>query len=182
MTTPTLILLVNDIPDHIRGYEAILSQEGFEVQLARSGEEALRIARASLPECVVIDLRLPDMSAWELCRELRESRQHRPRVIVLTPEVSKMCAAESARVGCEAWLAHPTVAQDLARTVRQVLNLTTDAPPSTDDALVGLTECPVCDSEQTRPTLRVGQVQYYCCKACGFCWRVERLTRNNPTG
>jgi CheY-like chemotaxis protein len=182
MTTPTLILLVNDIPDHIQRYEDTLSRQGFRVQLARSGEEALRVARSTLPECVVIDLRLPDMSAWELCRELRESSERRPRIIVLTPEVSKMCAAESVRVGCEAWLAHPTVAEDLARTVRQVLDLTTDAPPSSEDALVGLTECPVCDSERTRPTLRVGLVQYYCCKACGFCWRVERMTRQDRTG
>jgi CheY-like chemotaxis protein len=182
MTPPTHVLLVNDIPDHIRPYEAILSQHGFQVQLARSGEEALRIAHTAFPECVVIDLRLPDMSAWELCRELRENRKHQPRIIVLTPEVSKTCAADSARVGCHAWLAHPTVAEDLAQTVRQVLNLSTDAPPSAEEALVGLTECPGCDSEQIRSTLRVGHVQYYCCKACGFCWRVERLAPHVPAG
>ena len=177
--TPTLILLVDDITDHADHYEATLSQHGFRVQRARTGQDALRFARASLPECVVIDLRLPDMTGWELCRQLHEHSEHRPRIIVLTPEVSAMCAAESTRVGCHAWLAHPTTGEDLARTVRQVLRLDTDVPVSAETALIGLKDCPVCKSEQVRATLREGLVQYYCCKACGFCWRVEAVTNGS---
>lgn len=180
MTSPA-ILLVDDIPDHIRSYERTLAEHGFRVQLARSGEEALRLVRESLPECVVIDVRLPDMSGWELCRQLQENRKSQPKIIVLTPEVSKMCAVDSARAGCHAWLAHPTIAEDLARTVRQVLNIRTEVPLSADEALIGLTECPACGSDRVRSTLRVDHVQYYCCKGCGLCWRVERLSSGSST-
>src|SRR5258705_95686 len=98
-----------------------------------------------------------------------------PPIIVLTPEVSKMCAEDSAKAGCNAWLAHPTVADDLARTVRQVLNAESAAPASADEALLGLTACPVCESPSIRATLRVGAIQYYCCRTCSFCWRAEAL-------
>jgi len=89
--------------------------------------------------------------------------------------VSKVCAADSAKAGCNAWLAHPTVAEDLARTVRQVLDMNTASPESPAEALLGLTECPACGSDQIRATLRVSPIQYYCCRGCGFCWRAEVL-------
>jgi DNA-binding response OmpR family regulator len=179
MAAQEVVLLVNDIPDHVARYERVLTRHGFRVRVARSGKEAIAAARESLPDCAVIDLRLPDMSGWDVCRELRSPQQwDPPRIIVLTPEVSKMCAVDGAKAGCHAWLAHPTVAEDLATTVRQVLDYDTDAPSSTDDALVGFTTCPVCGSESVRSTLRVGVIQYYCCRACAFCWRAETMTPN----
>jgi DNA-binding response OmpR family regulator len=179
MASQEIILLVNDIPDHVSSYERVLTRHGFRVRVARSGKEAIAAAQESLPDCAVIDLRLPDMSGWDVCRELRSPQQWEPpRIIVLTPEVSKMCAVDGARAGCHAWLAHPTVAEDLAATVRQVLDYDTDAPSSTDDALVGFTTCPVCGSESVRSTLRVGVVQYYGCRACAFRWRAETMKPN----
>ncbi len=172
--TSEVILLVDDIRDHAVNYEAALTRHGFKVHVATTGEEALRVARETLPDCAIIDLRLPDMSGWDLCREIRGPQPNEaPPIIMLTPEVSKMCAEDSAKAGCNAWLAHPTVADDLARTVRQVLDTETDAPASADEALVGLKNCPACESHTVRARLRVGAVQYYCCKACGFCWRAE---------
>jgi len=177
MDAQEIILLVNDVPDHAASYERALTRHGFRVHLARSGRQAIAAARESLPDCAVIDLRLPDMSGWDLCREIRKPQpEDPPRIIVLTPEVSKACAADSAKAGCHAWLAHPTIADDLAATVRQVLDYDTDAPSSMDDTLIGFTTCPVCGSESVRSTLRVGVIQYYCCKECAFCWRAETLT------
>jgi DNA-binding response OmpR family regulator len=171
-----VVLLVDDIRDHAVNYEAALTRHGFTVRVATTGEEALRLVREALPDCAVIDLRLPDMSGWDLCREMRKPQpSEAPPIIVLTPEVSKMCAEDSAKAGCSAWLAHPMHADDLVRTVRQVLDAETDAPSSPDEALLGLKKCPVCESDRVRATLRVGSVQYYCCKACNFCWRAEAL-------
>ena len=174
-----VVLLVDDIRDHAVAYEAALTRHGFRVRVATSGEEALRMARETLPDCAVIDLRLPDMSGWDLCREIRKPREGDapPPIIVLTPDVSKMCAEDSTKSGCSAWLAHPTVGDDLARTVRQVLDLEADQPASPDEALLGLKRCPVCESESVRATLRVGAIQYYCCRKCSFCWRAEVANR-----
>lgn len=177
---PEVILLVDDIRDHAVNYEAALTRHGFQVRVATSGKEALRVAREALPDCAVIDLRLPDMSGWDLCREIRNPAPGEgPPIIVLTPEVSKVCAEDGAKAGCNAWLARPTTADDLARTVRQVLDAHADAPASTDEALLGLKSCPVCESPTIRATLRVGAVQYYCCKACSFCWRAEAFAEES---
>jgi DNA-binding response OmpR family regulator len=178
MTPPAeVILLVDDIRDHAVNYEAALTRHGFTVRVVTTAEDALRVARETQLDCVVIDLRLPDMSGWDLCREIRKPQAASVGlpIIVLTPEVSKMCAEDSTKAGCNAWLAHPTAADDLAKTVRQVLNYEADAPASPEEALVGFKACPACDSPTVRATLRVGAIQYYCCRACSFCWRAEAM-------
>src|SRR5262245_65139438 len=138
MAAGELVLLVNDIPDHVASYHRALMNNGFRVRLARTGKDALDIVKEKIPECAVIDLRLPDMSGWDLCREMKE--QHRPAkempIVVLTPDVSRMCAADSAKAGCDAWLAHPTIAEDLVRTVPRVLELESASPETLDEALL----------------------------------------------
>jgi len=177
MTIQELILLVNDIPDQARAYAAALTREGYRVHLATSGQEALGLVGSAQPDCAVVDLRLPDMTGWELCRALRARDDCRDlRLVVLTPDVSRMAADDSAKLGCNAWLMHPTAADDLVRTVRQVLTLESTEPSSGDQALLSLTHCPACGSDGVRPTLRVSAIQYYCCQRCKFCWRVEVLT------
>jgi CheY-like chemotaxis protein len=173
---PDLVLLVNDIPDHARAYGEALRRQGYHVHVARSGREALAAVTSSQPACAIIDLRLPDMTGWELCRALRKREEcDAIRIVVLTPDVSRMSADDSTKVGCNAWLTHPSVAEDVVRTVRQVLELEFAEPSSSDAAILSLTVCPACGSERVRPTLRISPIQYYCCEGCRFCWRVEVL-------
>ena len=180
MAAGEMVLLVNDIPDHVAAYHRALTLHGFRVRLARTGKDALDIVKEKIPECAVIDLRLPDMSGWDLCREIKEQNEPAKEmpIVVLTPDVTKMCAADSAKAGCDAWLAHPTLAEDLVRTISRVLELETGAPATRDDAVLDFVECTACGSDNVRPTIRVGAVQYYCCKGCGFCWRAETMRPN----
>jgi hypothetical protein len=50
---------------HVATYQRALTAHGFRVRLARTGKEALELVKDTLPECAVIDLRLPDMSGWD---------------------------------------------------------------------------------------------------------------------
>lgn len=176
MADSELILLVDNIPDHVGHYRDVLQQHSFRVEVASNGSSGLMMARALDPDCVVIDIRLPDMTGWELCRELkRGERTCRVPVLVLTPDTSREFAAESTRVECNAWIAQPTVADDLVRAVQHVLEQNGDPPRTFDEALLGVTACPACGSDRVRATLRVSPVQYYACRACGYSWRVETL-------
>lgn len=169
-----LILLVDDIPDHAKLYEAALRQRGYRVHVVNSGAAAKTIARSETPDCVVMDVRLPDMTGWELCRELKaDPALEAVRIIVLTQDVTTRCAAESASSGCHAWLAQPTLAHDIAQAVDRVVAQPGDGPATSQDALLGVTACIACGSEQIRATLRVGTTQYYYCHACRLYWRVE---------
>ena len=174
MEQPPLVLLVDDIPDHAKLYEAALRQQGYRVHLVHTGAAALAVGKAQVPDCVVIDVRLPDMEGWELCRQLKadEALKATP-VVILTVEVTEAAAGHGAKSGCSAWLAHPTLAQDLPRVVRHVLAQGRPSPTSERDAVVAQMHCKGCGSDQVRATLRLGALQYFACRSCNLSWRVD---------
>lgn len=168
------ILLVNDIPDHKDLYAAALRARGYQVVQAHTGDSALALAAIHRPRCIVIDLRLPDMTGWELCETLKRDRGLRQvPVVVLARDVSSHNSRASREVGCSAWLARPTVADDLVRAIEHVLALGQTKPANHQEAILGIRECPACRSEEIRAGVRVGPVQYYGCVTCGGRWRVE---------
>lgn len=174
MASEKSILLVNDIPDHAKSYESALRGLGYRVDVVNSGAAAKAIIRKKIPDCVVMDVRLPDMTGWELCRQIKaDSALKAVRIIVLSHDTTKPCAAESIKSGCHAWLAQPTLAYDIARAVDYVVAQPADEPASTEDALLGVTTCIACGSDQIRATLRLRATQYYYCHSCKLNWRVE---------
>jgi DNA-binding response OmpR family regulator len=101
-------------------------------------------------------------------------------VLVLTPEISPAHYHEGTRTGCHAWLARPTVAEDLVAVIGEVIDQANaqaqPQPRSFDAALLGANRsCPACKSTRLRAALRISPVQYYRCMDCGFYWRVEML-------
>ena len=68
----TRVLVVDDEPQILRALQLKLRSEGYDVETAATGEQALVAAAAHVPEAVILDLVLPDRSGTEVCRELRE--------------------------------------------------------------------------------------------------------------
>lgn len=177
LVTPS-ILLVDCIPDHTAQYAAALRDRGYRVAVVTAGGEALTAALDTPPCCAVIDLRLPDMSGWELCRRLKQEAATRDvPVVVLTPDTSRERAVESARVHCNAWIALPAQAADLVRAVEHVLAQGAAVPARPEEAVLGVQSCPACESDRVRATLRVRAIRYHLCRACGYGWRVEAIER-----
>lgn len=172
MVSTTDIVVVTSIPDHASNYDRALTQQGFVVSLATSAASGLALLRARRPPCAIIDVRLPDMTGWELCRLAKADPQlHALSIIVLTPELSRGHAAESLRAGCHAWIARPSVAEDLVRAVRYVLETEGSEPLSESEAMLGSVPCPSCASTDVRAAVRVSPTQYYKCLGCGYYWR-----------
>lgn len=167
------VLLVNDIPDHMRSYEAALRARGYQVRLTTSGAEALGTAPQMQPDCAVIDVRLVDMTGLELCRLLKaEAGLAQLPVVMLVADVSKQSLQHSRLAGCAAWLMRPGSPDDLVRAVEHVL-AHGGGHPEMHNALINACACPACESENVRAGVRIGPVQYFTCKGCRFRWRVD---------
>jgi len=167
------VLLVNDIPDHARTYEAALRARGYEVGLTASGADTLRRAQQTRPDCIVMDVRLVDMPGWDLCRRLKAERGvSQIPIVMLVPDVSRQSLQHSREAGCASWLTRPGAPDDLVRAVEHVL-AHGGGHPGMDDALINACSCPACESEEVRAGVRVGAVQYFMCKGCQFRWRVD---------
>ena len=68
----TKILLVDDDPNISNLVKLYLTKEGFEVEQAFSGDEALRMFKNSAPNLILLDIMLPGMDGWQVCREVRK--------------------------------------------------------------------------------------------------------------
>ena len=66
------VLAVDDDPTIQRLLQVNLEMEGYEVVLAGNGEEALEVARAERPDCILLDVMMPKKDGWQVCAELRE--------------------------------------------------------------------------------------------------------------
>ena len=71
MTGARTVLIVDDYPDALDVWEMYLSAEGFRVLTAATGRQALATASAGNPDLIVLDLDLPDLSGFDVARELR---------------------------------------------------------------------------------------------------------------
>jgi two-component system cell cycle response regulator len=67
------VLIVDDIPENLRLLTDLLSERGYQVRSVTSGRMALKTAQAKPPDVILLDIRMPDMSGYEVCEALRRS-------------------------------------------------------------------------------------------------------------
>jgi DNA-binding response OmpR family regulator len=72
------VLIVDDFPDAAAATEMMLSLRGYDCQIALSGREALELAAAFEPQLAILDIGLPDVSGFELARQLRTRAGGKP--------------------------------------------------------------------------------------------------------
>lgn len=69
------ILIIDDQPDNLRLLSAMLTRQGYHVRKALSGRTALVAVQALLPDIILLDIKLPDLSGYEVCAELKRNAQ-----------------------------------------------------------------------------------------------------------
>jgi diguanylate cyclase (GGDEF)-like protein len=69
------ILLVDDTPDNLRLLSNLLSEQGYKVRCVTNGMTALKAARAKAPDLILLDIMMPQMNGYEVCRELKADAQ-----------------------------------------------------------------------------------------------------------
>ncbi len=111
------ILIVEDDPAVARGLAYGLEKEGFATYRAERGREALALAEEHQPHLILLDIRLPDTSGFDVCRELR-SRGYRMPILMLTArdeEVDKVLGLE---LGADDYVVKPFSFRELLSRIR----------------------------------------------------------------
>ncbi|MGC8634827.1 MAG: response regulator transcription factor [Candidatus Limnocylindrales bacterium] len=114
------ILIVEDEFAVARGIEYALQQEGYDVRIARSGEEGLEFATQQAPDLVVLDVRLPGIDGFEVLRRLRAAGSKAP-VLFLTArddEVDKIIGLE---LGADDYVTKPFSLRELMSRIKALL-------------------------------------------------------------
>ena len=127
MADQLTILVVEDEENFIEALTIGLKKEGFRVQVARDGAEALLVFDAVRPDLVLLDLMLPKISGVDVCRELR-SRSKVP-IIMVTAKGSEVDTVVGLEVGADDYVTKPYRLRELVARMRAVLRRTADRLP-----------------------------------------------------
>jgi DNA-binding response OmpR family regulator len=114
------ILIVDDEPEIVRGLEDNLRFEGYVTSTATDGEAALTLAAREAPDLVILDLMMPKMSGWEVCRALRAKGIDVP-VIMLTARGAEPDRVRGLELGADDYITKPFSLRELLARVRAVL-------------------------------------------------------------
>jgi len=118
------ILVVDDVATNLRLVQGHLRSEGYQVLLASSGEEALRMIEAEQPDLILLDVVMPRIDGFETCRRIREdpATRHIP-VILVTALTDLDHKAQGQQAGADDFVTKPFDRNELLIRVRSMLRI-----------------------------------------------------------
>jgi two-component system, OmpR family, response regulator RegX3 len=129
-----VVLVVDDEESYRQALASGLAQEGFAVELAADGHEALRLFHRVHPDLVLLDVMLPDQSGVELCQRMRAAAP--VPIIMVTARDSEVDVVVGLEVGAADYVAKPFRLRELVARMRAVLRRGASTPVPQDEVLV----------------------------------------------
>ncbi|MCG6956206.1 MAG: response regulator transcription factor, partial [Gemmatimonadetes bacterium] len=123
MTTTTRILVVEDDVPILRGLTDNLRFEGYEVLPARSGDEGLRLILEEEPDLVILDIMVPALSGFDVCRRARKQGKMMP-ILMLTARAQEVDRVMGLDLGADDYVTKPFSIPELLARVRALLRRT----------------------------------------------------------
>jgi DNA-binding response OmpR family regulator len=132
------ILLVEDDPSLAMGLVDSLEFEGFAVVHAKTGQEAVELARRDKPDCVILDLMLPDLNGYQVCERIRHDDPAVP-IVMLTARSQEADKIRGLDAGADDYVTKPFSVGELVARLRAVLRRASrgTSPPNAGPFRVG---------------------------------------------
>jgi len=127
MSEKKRILVVDDEPDFCSIVQMNLEKEGFAVELAYSGVEGLEKVEANPPDAIVLDIMMPEMDGYEVCKKLKADEKYVDiPIILLTAVASHVTSTRySHRDGmsteADDYIAKPASAEEITESIKRLL-------------------------------------------------------------
>ena len=117
------VLIVDDEPNIVLSVEFLMHREGYEVETAGDGQEALDMLSAGSPDLVILDVMMPRKNGFEVCAEVRAdpARSGIP-ILMLTAKGREAEMKKGISLGADAYITKPFSTHDLVAKVHELLN------------------------------------------------------------
>jgi len=116
------ILIADDEPHIVAALEFLLVQSGYEVDVARNGDEALSQIRSGRPDLVLLDVMMPARSGYEVCREVRATPELAgTKVVMLSAKGAQGDVGRGMEAGADLYITKPFSNRELIDKIRQLL-------------------------------------------------------------
>ncbi len=122
MSTVHKILVVDDDPYILMSLEFLMRKNGFDVMVARNGTEALDLVEKQLPDLVLLDIMMPDVDGYEICRYIKKSTKLKNTKVVFVSAKSKETDIQkSYDLGASLYITKPFSTRELLKQVKELL-------------------------------------------------------------
>ena len=124
------VLIADDEPNIVTSLEFLMTQSGYQVQVARSGEEALAMLESFRPDLVLLDVMMPQRSGYEVCQKMRSHPDWRHiKIVMLSAKGREAEVSKGLSLGADAYVTKPFSNRELMARVGGLLD-EGDAPPA----------------------------------------------------
>lgn len=130
----TRVLLVDDEANLRHALTYALRQEGYEVASAADGEEGMRLFHQAGPDIVIVDVMLPGIDGYEVCRRIR--RESDVPVLMLTARDQEIDRIVALEIGADDHIGKPFSTRELIARIRALLRRATRPSPRTEEAVL----------------------------------------------
>lgn len=116
------VLIVDDEPNIVLSLEFLMQREGYQVATAADGEAALEALAAQAPDLVILDVMLPKMNGFDVCRRIRaDPRWKGVRILMLTARGRETEVAKGLGLGADLYVTKPFSTKELVAQVKGLL-------------------------------------------------------------
>lgn len=119
---PQRILIVEDDSNILISLIFLMESCGYQTQACSNGQDALAAAEAFRPHLVLLDIMLPGLNGYDICRALRANPTHAAtQIVVLSAKGQESEISKALQIGADAYLTKPFATRDVTETVRRLL-------------------------------------------------------------
>jgi DNA-binding response OmpR family regulator len=117
------VLIADDEPSIVVAIEFLLRRNGYEVHVARNGDEALKLVEAARPDLVLLDVMMPQKSGYDVCRCIRERPDwHRTKIIMLSAKGRDAEVSKGLAIGADFYITKPFSTRELMAKIDSLLD------------------------------------------------------------
>ncbi len=114
------ILVVEDDPLTREGLSEILRREGYEVDQAEDGQQGLKKVTSFKPDLICLDVMMPSLSGYDLCREIRKTNDHVP-IVFITAKSEEIDTVVGLELGADDYIVKPFGKQEVLARIRALI-------------------------------------------------------------
>ena len=129
----TKVLIVEDDPHILLGLEEVLKSDGFDVAVCNRGDQAIDAVRKHRPALVLLDVMLPGLSGYDICKQLRAKKVATP-ILMLTAKGQEIDKVVGLDLGADDYVTKPFGVRELLARIHALLRRTAAAPSSEANA------------------------------------------------
>ena len=111
------LLIVDDEVDIANSIQYVLNQEGFSTLMAHDGTKAIQLIEAEKPDLIILDLMMPGLDGYEVCRRVRASDRKTP-ILMLTARTSEIDTVVGLELGANDYISKPVRLRELVARVK----------------------------------------------------------------